>query len=245
VTVGPSGADFTATDHLGLQAAVDFVARLGEGTVRILPGTYEMGNSLFIRNRVNIVGAGDDTVLRKCPSASTRLADDLDWYGTCVRVKDPSLFRVGGACLLRGKSPHHGGMQVVKRTVTAIEGDVIHLDRDPRENFWTDVKAEAATLFPIITGDYVNDVAIESLLIDGNREENENLDGNYGGGIFIQDCDRITIRDVTSRDNNSDGISYQVCDDASGRESTTISSKAGTWASSSAGAFGRAWWRTT
>ena len=213
ITVGRKRADIVGQDHLALQVAVDYVAERGGGTVRILPGTYEMGNSLFLRDNIRLVGAGDDTILRKCPSAVTRLVDDTDWYDTTVKVKDPTIFKVGGGILLRGKAPHYDKQQFVKRTVTAADGNVIHLDRDAREDFWADVKAEAATLFPVVTGEYVCDVIVESLTIDGNRAENQNLNGNYGGGIFIQDCDRITVRDVTTRDNNGDGISWQVCDD--------------------------------
>ncbi|MBM3501193.1 MAG: hypothetical protein FJX74_21290, partial [Armatimonadetes bacterium] len=213
VTTGPESADFTGRDHLALQAAVDYVTALGGGTVRILAGTYEMGNSLFLRSGLRLVGAGEDTILRKCPSVATRLTDDTDWYDTTVTVEDGSLFRVGGGILLRGKCPHYAKQQFVKRTVVAVEGNVLHLDRDPRENFWIDMEAEAARLFPVVTGDNVNDLTIESLTIDGNRAENENLNGNYGGGLFLQDCDRVTVRDVTTRDNNGDGISWQVCDD--------------------------------
>ena len=213
VTVGPEGAQFSGGDHLALQAAVDYVTSLGGGTVRVLPGKYEMGNSLFLRSGLRLVGAGGDSVLRKRPSAATKLVDDTDWYDRHVTVEDPSIFEVGGGILLRGKSPHSQKQQFVKRTVKAIEGNVIHIDKDPRENFWIDMEAEAATLFPVVTGDYVNDIVIESLTIDGNKEQNENLNGNYGGGIFIQDCDRVTIRDVTTRNNNGDGISWQVCHD--------------------------------
>ena len=213
VTVGQKQADFVGKDHLALQGAVDYVAELGGGTVRILPGTYEMANSLILRDNIHLVGAGDDTILRKCPSDSTRLLDDTDWYDTTVKVSKPDIFKVGAGILLRGKSPHFDKPQFVRRTVTAIEGNVIHIDRDPRENFWADTRAEAATLFPVVTGEYVNDVLIEDLTIDGNRAQNENLNGNYGGGIFIQDCDRIIIRNVTTRDNNGDGVSWQVCDD--------------------------------
>ena len=213
VSVSQKKGDFVGRTHMVLQAAVDYVARLGGGTVNIGRGTWEMGNSLFIREHVRIIGSGDDTVLRKCPSAVTPLIDDIDWYGTSVRVQDPSIFSVGGALLLRGKSPHYDAVRFSKHTVVAIDGDTVHIDRDPRDNFWTDTEPVAATLFPVITGDYINDVTIESLCIDGNRAENEELNGNYGGGIFIQDCDRILIRDVTTRDNNSDGMSWQVCDD--------------------------------
>ena len=225
ITVGPRKADLTGRDHLALQAAVEAVLALGGGTVRIRPGVYEMGNSLFLRSGVRIIGSGEDTVLRKTPSAATKLTEDLDWYGTIVPVKDASIFRVGGGLLLRGKSPHDGREQFVRRTVVAINGNDVHLDRDPRSNFWVAPSvappegappfagAQAATLYPVITGEHVSDVVIENLTIDGNRAENENLNGNYGGGIFIQDCERIRVADVTSRDNNGDGVSWQVCHD--------------------------------
>ncbi len=213
VTVGHSGADFTGADHLALQGAVDYVAKMGGGAVHILPGIYEMGNSLFIREKVDIIGSGDETILRKCRSARTRLALDIDWYSNRVSVKDPSIFSVGGGLLLRGRSPHFDRQQFVKRTVIAIQGSDVYINEEPRENFWLETKPEACTLFPVITGNYVNEVTIESLCIDGNRAENENLDGNYGGCIFIQDCNHITVRGVTCRDYDGDGVSWQVCHD--------------------------------
>ena len=38
VTVGPAKADLIGDDHRVLQAAVDYVAALGGGTVHVLPG---------------------------------------------------------------------------------------------------------------------------------------------------------------------------------------------------------------
>lgn len=213
ISVGPKQGDLTGSNHLVLQAAVDYVSRLGGGTVRLLPGVYEMGNSLFLRDHLRLVGAGEKTVLRKPPSRATQLTDDIDWYGTAVRVADSSIFTVGGGILLRGRCPHYDKRIFVKRTVVAIDGDVVFLDEDPRENLWIDCEADAATLYPVVTGNKVNDILIENVTIDGNRPENENLNGNYGGGIFLQDCDRVTIRGVTSQNNNGDGISWQVCDD--------------------------------
>src|SRR5262245_58578185 len=42
VTVGPRDADLVGSTDRVLQAAVDYVARKGGGTVHILPGTYRM-----------------------------------------------------------------------------------------------------------------------------------------------------------------------------------------------------------
>ncbi|MCB1235892.1 MAG: right-handed parallel beta-helix repeat-containing protein, partial [Verrucomicrobiae bacterium] len=54
---------------------------------------------------------------------------------------------------------------------------------------------------------------IENLTLDGNRDHNENLDGNYAGCIFLQDCSRVAIRGVTAQNFNGDGISWQICHD--------------------------------
>jgi hypothetical protein len=68
-------------------------------------------------------------------------------------------------------------------------------------------------LFPLFTSEYTADVTIEKLTLDGNKNNNANLNGNYGGGIFLQDCNRYTIRDVEVRNYNGDGISFQICHD--------------------------------
>ena len=78
VTVSQRRGDFVGRDHLALQAAVDYVSRRGGGMVRIGKGSFEMGNSLFLRSNVHLVGKGDDTVLHKCASQRTRLVDDTD-----------------------------------------------------------------------------------------------------------------------------------------------------------------------
>jgi hypothetical protein len=213
VTVGQDRADFVGTNHLALQAAVDYVSALGGGTVQILPGTYEMGNSLFLRSGLRLVGSGEDTVLRKCDWTCQQMTEDTDWYSNRVAIKSASAFSIGGGVLIRGKCPHYGKPQFIKRTVVAVDDNVLYLDKALRANVWLDTEPEAASLFPVITGEFVNDVTIESLIIDGNRANNDNLNGNYGGCIFIQDCNRIRVSYVTARDYNGDGISWQICDD--------------------------------
>ena len=74
VTVGPQKADLAGSDHRVIQAAVDYVARLGGGTVRILPGTYRFRNAVYLQSRVRIMGSGADSVLIKEPSVKTKLA---------------------------------------------------------------------------------------------------------------------------------------------------------------------------
>jgi hypothetical protein len=213
VTVGPAKADLVGTDHRVLQAAVDYVSALGGGTVKLLPGVFRLRNAVYLRSKVRILGSGDDTVLVKGPSVTTKLAADSDWYDQEITLADAKGFGIGDGVCLRTRNPHHGGTDVAKRTLVARRENRFKLDRALRENFWLKGDTTVSTLFPILSGDQIADVALENLALDGNRPQNENLDGNYAGCIFLQDCNRITIRNVTARNYNGDGISWQICHD--------------------------------
>jgi len=213
VTVGPAKADLVGGDHRVLQAAVDYVAALGGGTVKILPGTFRLRNAVYLKSKVRLFGSGEETILFKEPSISAKLAADSDWYDQEITLADAQGFQVGDGVCLRTRNPHHGGTDVAKRTLVARSGKRFKLDRALRENFWLQGDTTVSTLFPILSGEHVADVVIENLALDGNRAANANLDGNHAGCIFLQDCNRITIRNVTARNYNGDGISWQIAHD--------------------------------
>lgn len=213
LTVGPGKADLVGADHRVLQAAVDYVAALGGGTVKILPGTFRLRNAVYLKSKVRILGSGEETILLKEPSISTKLAADSDWYDQEITLADAQGFQVGDGVCLRTRNPHHGGTDVAKRTLVARSGNRFKLDRALRENFWLQGDTTVSTLFPILSGEHVADVVIENLALDGNRANNANLDGNYAGCVFLQDCNRITIRNVTAKNYNGDGISWQIAHD--------------------------------
>jgi hypothetical protein len=167
-----------------------------------------------LRPNVTLRGSGDETVLRKAASVVTALARDSDWFEYGVQVEDIKGFLPGGGIMLRSKKGT-GDWQydVLRAMVTAIEGDVIFLDRLTEENFWLEKNATAATIFPILTAEKVDDVVVEDIVLDGNRDENEHINGNFAGAVFIQHCNRWSFRNVTSRNYNGDGFSFQVCND--------------------------------
>ena len=160
-----------------------------------------------------MLGHGTDTVLIKEPSISTKLADDSDWFDQEITLADAAGFRIGDGVCLRTKNTNTGANVVLKRTLVARDGNRFKLDRALRENFWLAGESTCATLFPLLSGDEIADVTIENLALDGNKEQNEELNGNYAGCIFAQDCNRITIRNVTARNYRGDGISWQICHD--------------------------------
>jgi len=213
ITVGNRDADIVGADQRAIQGALDQVARLGGGTVRVLAGDYRLRNAIVLPSGVRLVGAGAGTVLVKEPSSTSALEADSDWYDQEITLRDAAGFRLGDGVCLRAKDPKTGREVVLKRTLTAASGRRFKLDRPLRENLWQLHDASCSTLFPLLEGDHVEDVRIENLVLDGNRSHNAELDGNYAGCIFLQDCSRVVIRGVTARNYQGDGISWQISHD--------------------------------
>ena len=213
VTVGPQKADIVGVDHRAIQAAVDYVAGLGGGTVQILPGTYRFRNAVNLRSGVRVAGSGDDSICIKEPSMKTALAENSDWYDQEVTLTDASGFQIGDGVTLQTRNPNNGSFDVYKRTLVARSGNRFRLNEMLVENFWIKEGATASTLYALFDGFRVKDIAIENITLDGNKANNSFLNGNYIGCIFLRESNRINMRKVTARNFNGDGISWQVCHD--------------------------------
>lgn len=213
ITVGPQKADLVGSTQRVLQAAVDYVARLGGGTVHVLPGTYRLRNAVYLPSKVRLLGSGADSVLIKEPSVTAKLAADSDWFDQEITLAEAGGFQIGDGICLRTKNPHNGGTDIAKHTLVARSGNRFKLDRALRKNFWLLGDTTVSTLFPLLCCEEATDVTVENITLDGNRAQNAPLDGNYAGCIWSQDCSRLTFRGVTARNYNGDGISWQVCHD--------------------------------
>jgi len=213
LTVGNKNADLNGTDDKVLQAAVDYVKRLGGGTVKIQPGTFTLRNAVVIPSKIRILGSGPDSIITKGPSESVELAEDSDWYDQEVTLKKSGNFKVGDGVVFQAKNAHTGANVVIKRTLIARSGNRFKISDGLRKNLWLSGKPTVSSLFPLFSSEYTADVTIENLTFDGNRKNNVNFNGNYGGCVFLQDCNRYSFINVTTRNYNGDGISFQICHD--------------------------------
>ena len=213
LSVGNSSGDLIGKDDRVLQAAVDYVNRMGGGTVKVLPGTYTLRASVHLPSKVRLQGSGAETVITRGASERVALAADSDWYDQEITLTKPGGFRVGDSVVFQAKNPHNQSDIVIKRTLVGRSGNRFKLNDGLRENLWLSGAPTCASLFPLLTSEYTRDVIIEDLVLDGNRANCENFNGNYGGCIFLQDCNRYTFRRVESRNYNGDGFSFQICHD--------------------------------
>ncbi len=213
VTVGPDSADIAGSTDKAIQAAVDYVLRLGGGTVHVLPGTYRLRNSIFLRAGVRLLGSGQDSTLFKAPSHETSIAVDSDWFDQEITLRDADGFSVGDGVVLETKNPHHGGLDVMRRTLVARSGNRFKLDRPLRKNFWTEMAPSVSSRFPMITAEETSGFSVENIALDGNRANNAHINGNYSGALWFQDCSDIHLSGLRVKDYNGDGISFQICHD--------------------------------
>ncbi len=213
ITVGTKSGDLIGTSDKVIQAAVDSVGRLGGGTVRLLPGTFVLRNAVHLPSNLRLIGSGDETIVTRMPSQTIDLSADSDWYDQEITLKEPGDFQVGDGITLFAKNADNGSQTVIKRTLVARSGNRFKLNDGLRKNVWLSGAPKCSSLFPLLTSEYSADVVIENLTLDGNRSNCTNLNGNYGGCIFLQDCNRYTMKNLTTRNYNGDGISFQICHD--------------------------------
>jgi hypothetical protein len=207
ITVGNQNADITGADNRALQAAVDYVSTLGGGTVEIGPGKYTMHDSLHLRSHVNVVGAGEETVLVKPAAAQSQLTLDGDFGEEQVTLASPNGFEVGNGISVCDKGS--GGFHVVVGTILWKDEDIMGVSKPMGGDYMVANNARAATTYPVVSGYYIEGVLIEGLTIEGNKEQNPYLTGCRGAGIFLYRGHGTRIFNCRVYDYAGDGISFQ------------------------------------
>lgn len=213
LSVGQSGADLNGKDDKIIQAGVDYLSRLGGGTLKILPGNYVINNAIYLKPNITVKGSGENTVLKMAPGFLTQVVRNLDGGECGVQVKDPSGFAPGKGIMLRTYAKAAWQIEVYKATVTKVEGDIVYFDKKASRDFHLPQQCTAATIFPIFTADAVDGVNIEDLVLDGNKDQNEHINGNFSGAVFLTGCNNWNFKNVTARNYDGDGFSWQTCND--------------------------------
>jgi polygalacturonase len=211
ITVGLRQADIIGTDNRALQAAVDYVAGLGGGVVEIGPGEFIMYDSLHLRSFVTVRGAPGQTILRKAKAAVSPLGIDGDYGEEQITVVNAEGFKVGHGVAIWDKGS--GGFHTTVARITGQNGNTFSIDKPLNADCMVHNKAQAATVFPVISGYELEGARLENLTIDGNKDENVALNGCRGAGIFLYRGFGTAIENCAVRNYHGDGISFQQSND--------------------------------
>jgi polygalacturonase len=211
IQVSQANADIVGADNRALQAAVDYVAGLGGGIVEIGPGEYVMRDSLHLRSFVTVRGTPGKTVLRKARAAVSPLALDGDYGEEQFTVEKAEDFEPGYGVAIWDKNS--GGFHTTVARITGQNGRTLAIGTPLNADCMVANKAQAATVFPVISGYHIEGARIEHLIVDGNKAENVSLNGCRGGGIFLYRGFGTVIEKCTVRNYHGDGISFQQSND--------------------------------
>lgn len=219
ISVAHTGSDLNGRDNRVLQAAVDYIAALGGGTVQIGEGEFLMRDSLHLRSGVTVRGSGDLTVLRKAKSVTSPMVLDGDFGEQQVTVADATGFEVG--CGVTVRDDKAGGFHTTVARITGRSGNTFSIDRPLMADCMVHSNARASTAFPVISGYDIRGARIENLTVDGNRESNVHLNGCRGAGIFLYRAFGTAVIGCTVKNYNGDGISFQQSNDVTVTECTS------------------------
>lgn len=211
ISVGGESADIRGFTNLHIQCAVDHVAQLGGGAVELGEGVYRMANSLHLRSGVTVIGRGEGTILRKDAMKQARVTTFLGFGHFDVVVDHPDNFEIGEGVLIRDRNAP--GFYQTVGTLVRRQEETWFIDRPFAHDYTEQADGLVQTLFPVISAVDVADAAVEHVVVEGNRQENEAINGCRGGGFFAHRSNRIAVRGVTVRNFLGEGFSFQTCDE--------------------------------
>lgn len=202
--------DWPNSSTCGIQETIDAMGDQG-GVVLIPAGTHVLRRAISLRHRITLRGQGPATILTRPPLIHQTLTrdttDDLSLHMPTTRG-----LGVGDQLrIMDDKQPMYHSREGV---IVSIQDNTLSyslLYGNPLRVYRVEHHAWAGNLFPAIVAHRTDDIAVESLAIDGGEVElREDRSGDFlGAAVHLWKCDNVRLRDLTVRRWPGDGISVQ------------------------------------
>ena len=202
-----------------IQAQIDSVATGGGGRVVLPAMDLTLDRGLILRSGVELVGQGQETVLRKGPGRVYPLSGYHN-YGMCdVPLADATGLEVGMTVSVHdGRT--HGGFYATFATITWIDGNWVGLDHGIEADYRAEDEPALTTVYPLIFGHRISSAAVRDLRLEGNRAQSErHMGGCRGGAIYFYQSQSLEVTGIREADYHGEGLSFQMCRDVVIRDS--------------------------
>jgi hypothetical protein len=216
ITVGGDKADVRGYTSQAIQTAIDALHTLGGGTVKILPGNYEVIAPVKLFSDITLTGSGSATVLKKSKGTRSRFIVDAGYGELQLTVADALGFSPGMGIEIFD-SENNNGWDVTTAVITSINGNILYFDNYLIRDYTADKEGTVTNACSVISAIEAENVTISNLTVDGSRETNDALNGCRGGGIYLHKVQGALVENVTVKKFNSDGISWQITEDVTVR----------------------------
>jgi len=210
ITVGGSTADITGFTSEAIQTAADAIHNTGRGgTVKLLPGNFVITAPVRLYDNMSLTGSGEKTILKKCKGFRSAFALDADYGEYQITVADASGFSPGMGVAIYDDG-WRGGWDLTTAKITSIKGNVIYIDEYLLRDYHAGKNGTISNNCSVISAVDAENIKISNLTVDGSRESNDMVDGCRAGGIYLHKVHKAIVENVTVKNFNSDGISWQL-----------------------------------
>lgn len=208
LTVGGEKANVHGFNNRAIQMAIDEVAKTG-GTVQLDAGIFEIHSPVRLAKNVNLEGSGRETVLKRTKGVQTKFIVDADFGELKLTVENTDDFDVGMKIQVTDDD-NSGCWNVSTAYVTDIYENTIYIDKGLIRDYRSDRNGLVSNASSVIDILDAENVTVSKLTADGNRGENFFADGCNNAGILVLRSKNITIDNVHVKDFNGEGISWQI-----------------------------------
>ena len=208
ITVGGDKAHVSGYNNQSIQMAIDALEKTG-GTIILNPGDFIISAPVRLKSNVDLVGSGQETVLKRDRGVQTKFIVDADYGELKLTVENTDGFAIGMKVQV-SDDENSGCWNVSTAYITDIKDDVIYIDRGLIRDYRSDLNGLLSNASSVIEVIESENSTISNLVIDGMRSENFFADGCNSAGILIYKSRWITIDGVGVKDFNGEGISWQI-----------------------------------
>lgn len=210
ITVGGSNADIKGFTNEAIQTAIDAIRDAGGGgKVMLSAGNYDIIAPVRLYNNMVLEGSGPNTILKKCKGYSSPFAIDADYGELKITVADASGFKPGMGVAIYDENQRYG-WDLTTSKITVIKGNTLYIDDFLVRDYRSDKKGIVSNACSVISAIDAENIRIANLTVDGSGESNEMVDGCRAGGVYLHKVKNALVENVTVRNFNCDGISWQI-----------------------------------
>ena len=212
ITVGGPDAHVSGFTSEAIQIALDAIRTRGGGIVKLNPGVYKIIGPVRLSSNTSLIGSGKTTLLQKCDGFRTSFIIDADWGMLKAVVKDVSGFEKGMGIQLYDDE-HNQGWDVTTAVITDFKDNVIYFDNNTNYDYLSSLNGTITNGCSIVEAVGVENVRISDLVVEGNKNTNDYINGCRGGGIYIHKSRKCLVENVTVNEFNGDSFSWQITED--------------------------------
>jgi hypothetical protein len=217
IKIGGPGADIEGFSNNSIQFAINSLDENG-GTIILSPGEYEITAPISLKSNTILKGSGKETVLKKAKGVQTEYIKDADYGELKLTVKNPDSFAPGMKIQVTDNN-NSSCWNVSTAYITEIIENVIYIDDYLIRDYRSDRDGKISNACSVIDIIEAENVEVRNLFIDGNKKENFKMDGCNGSGIYVFKSRRVTVDNVIVQDFNGEGISWQITENVTVKNS--------------------------